>query len=90
MKNNFPISIWLAEDEPRFMHCVLCGYRLPPKVPGRPQTMLVGMDANNVEGDTKPMISPMEIYCKTRSNKYGDCTARYIIQGYIYPNKEEE
>lgn len=38
----------------------------------------------------KPLQFPIRINCKTKSNKYGDCPARYVIQGYIYPKAEED
>ncbi|HEX9060896.1 MAG TPA: hypothetical protein VF941_12010 [Clostridia bacterium] len=88
--NNLPISVWLTEDNPRFLHCVICGFRLPVQIEGFPQTILYGLDANKISNTMKPLQFPIRINCKTKSNKYGDCPARYVIQGYIYPKAEED
>lgn len=86
--NNLPISIWLTEDAPRQLHCIKCGFSLGLNVEGLPQSILIGVDANKVPEKAKPLQFPIRLFCKTKSNKYGDCNTRYIIQGYIYPKEE--
>lgn len=90
MKNNLPISIWLIEGKEILLHCTVCGNSLGVKSEGKPQQILIGIDAHLGIGEYKPLTSPILVNCKTDSKKYGQCPARYIIQGYIYPEKDAD
>ena len=90
MKNSFPISIWLMEGKEYLLHCIICGNSLGLKMEANPKQILLGTDAHLGIGERKPLTSPVQLNCQTRSQKYGPCPARYIIQGYIYPEKDED
>jgi hypothetical protein len=87
MKNDFPISIWLSESKKVLIHCFICGFSTGIQVDGTPKHVIMGIDGSKGEG--KPLQFPIRFNCKTKSEKYGQCRARYIIQGYVYPATEE-
>lgn len=88
MNHNLPISVWLTQSKSYLLHCFICGNSLGIKVDGQPTLVNVGLDAS--QSKEEALKTPIRLACQNRHAVHGKCPAYYIIQGFIYPAKDED
>lgn len=78
-----PVSIWLKKTAPIMYFCMFCREGLRIQLEGKPQNMIVGIDASEIQDNYRPLEFPIRIKCYGKHIKYGKCKMEYIIQGFI-------
>lgn len=60
-----------------------CGENFTFMTEGNIKTLLVGLDAAEIQDNYKPLQFPIRYRCRGKHQKYGRCQLEYIIQGII-------
>lgn len=74
------ISIQLRRGKSRPLFCMICRTGLYVVIEGFPVSVFPGNP--NAEG-TRNLKFPIIIRCTGKSEKWGRCPARWIIEGYV-------